>query len=155
MTRMKLWGKRFAYPALAIAMIAGTSCSPGEDPRTLEVVVYETPWCGCCTKWADHLSSNGFLVKIEEVTDIMEVKLRENVPFEISSCHTAIVDGYVIEGHVPADVIKRFLEERPPVIGLTVPGMPLGSPGMEAEYKQPYEGLTFDRDGNTKVYARR
>jgi hypothetical protein len=132
------------------------SCSSAQESRSLEVVVYKTPWCGCCVKWADHLSENGFSVATEEVTDLAEVKLRQNVGREISSCHTALIDGYVIEGHVPADVIKKFLKERPPVVGLTVPGMPIGSPGMEmGAYKEPYEVLTFDREGNTQVYARR
>jgi hypothetical protein len=131
------------------------SCSSAQEIRGPEMVVYKTPWCGCCVKWADHLRENGFVVVTKEVTDLTKVEAKPNVEWRISSCHTAIVDGYVIEGHVPADVIKRFLEERPPVVGLTVPGMPLGSPGMEAEVKQPYEVLTFDSKGRTEVYAKR
>jgi hypothetical protein len=150
--------------ALMVLIVTVLSCSSADDNNdsqsaqdtgVSDFVVYQTPWCGCCSKWVDHLRENGFVVRTEEVTDIMRVKLKHNVGREISSCHTAVVEGYVIEGHVPADLIKRLLEERPPVAGLTVPGMPMGSPGMEGPYKQPYETLTFDRKGNTEIYARR
>jgi hypothetical protein len=148
--------KSVALGSLAILVVAGVSCSSAKESPSSDVVVYKTPWCGCCEKWADHMRENGFAVTTEELNDLTEVKLKQNVGREISSCHTALVDGYVIEGHVPADVIRRLLKERPPVVGLTVPGMPIGSPGMErGAYKEPYEVLTFDREGNTQVYARR
>ncbi len=144
-----------AIRAVAILILTTISCSSTGDTEDLECVVYKTPWCGCCGKWADHLRENGFAVEIEEVTNLAQSKLSEEIGREIASCHIAIAGGYVIEGHVPADLIKRLLKERPPVVGLTVPGMPLGSPGMEADYSQPYEVLTFDREGNTEVYAKR
>jgi hypothetical protein len=104
-----------------------------------------------------HLRANGFAVNDQPVTDMEAVKRRHNVPLALSSCHTATVDGYVIEGHVPADLIDRLLAERPRVLGLTVPGMPVGSPGMEApgHPAQRYEVLTFDAKGQAKVFATR
>jgi hypothetical protein len=141
--------------ALTILVIAAISCSSRRDATGPEVVVYKTPFCGCCTKWVEHLRENGFVVTTQEVTDLTQEKTSRGVGQEIASCHTAVVDGYVIEGHVPADVIERLLEERPPVAGLTVPGMPMGSPGMEGAHEEPYEILTFDREGRTEIYARR
>jgi hypothetical protein len=155
MSAVKSYTRLVACGVLAILAAMATSCSSEQNVKDLEFIVYKTPWCGCCTKWIDHLHENGFVVRAEELQDLAQLKLREGVGREISSCHTAIVDGYVIEGHVPADLIKRLLQERPLVAGLTVPGMPMGSPGMEGAYKEPYEVLTFDRDGTTEVYARR
>jgi hypothetical protein len=86
---------------------------------------------------------------------LLDVKIKYRVPNRLYSCHTAIIDGYVIEGHVPADLVQRLLKEKPAVIGLAVPGMPVGSPGMEGPNHQPYEVLTFDKDGRISVYARR
>lgn len=99
---------------------------------------------------------NGYSVMTEDVDDLTPIKARYQVPSELQSCHTAIVDGYVIEGHVPVADIERLLSERPDVIGIAVPGMPIGSPGMETEgvAAQPYDVLTFDETGHTEVYAR-
>jgi hypothetical protein len=120
-----------------------------------EITVYKSPSCGCCSKWEDHLRANGFDVVSKHVEDVAPVKAWLGVPSGLEACHTAEVDGYVVEGHVPADLIKRLLQERPRVMGLAVPGMPQGSPGMEQGYKEPYDILTFDAEGNTAVYARR
>ena len=125
------------------------------DANALDVTVYKTPSCGCCTEWVGHLRDNGFHVTALNVTDLTQIKRRYGVTPDLAACHTAIVDGYVVEGHVPADVIRRFLEERPPVAGLAVPGMPMGSPGMEGSYREPYNVLTFDRHGKLQIYARR
>lgn len=141
--------------ALLVLGAAATSCSPGAEGPKAELVVYKTETCGCCGKWVDHLREHGFSVTTQDVTNLGVVKRRHQVAAELASCHTALVDGYVVEGHVPADVIARLLEERPPVVGLTVPGMPMGSPGMEGAYVEPYEVLTFDAEGRTEVYARR
>jgi hypothetical protein len=112
--------------------------------------------CGCCSKWVDHMKAHGFDVKVQDVEDISAVKSKLGVRPEISSCHTSQVGGYVIEGHVPADAVQRLLKERPKVAGLAVPGMPLGSPGMEVPGRSdPYEILSFDPNGQTKVYERR
>jgi hypothetical protein len=104
-----------------------------------------------------HLQANGFKVQTKEVfgNRFTELKGAYRVPERLYSCHTALVDGYVIEGHVPADLIKRLLKERPPIVGLAVPGMPVGSPGMEGPNLEPYEVFTFDKQGRTAVYARR
>jgi hypothetical protein len=104
-----------------------------------------------------HLQANGFNVQTKDVfgRSFAELKRKNGVPERLYSCHTALVDGYVIEGHVPADLIKRLLKEKPPVVGLAVPGMPIGSPGMEGPNPQPYEVFTFDKQGRTTVYARR
>ena len=121
------------------------------------VTVYKSPTCGCCSLWVTHLKDAGFPVKAEDVPDVAPIKDKHGVPKSLASCHTALVDGYVIEGHVPADLIDRLLAERPPVVGLAVPGMPLGSPGMEAPGRpaERYQILTFDRSGRTGVFATR
>lgn len=130
-----------------------TGFAPGA--QAAEVVVYKSPTCGCCNQWIEHLQANGFTVKAQNVADIMPYKSANGVPPALGSCHTAKVDGYVIEGHVPAADIKRLLKERPKVLGLAVPGMPIGSPGMEqGSHKERYDVLTFDQNGKTSVYAR-
>jgi hypothetical protein len=122
--------------------------------QAAEVTVYKSPTCGCCTSWIKHMEANGFKVKAQNVMDIEAVKRRYGVTPNLASCHTAIVDGYVVEGHVPASDVQRLLRERPKVKGIAAPGMPQGSPGMEGPYKQPYETVTFDESGRTKVFAR-
>lgn len=119
------------------------------------VVVYKSPTCGCCNKWVDHMREHGFEVETHDTRDMGRVKAMVGVPGALSSCHTAIVDGYVVEGHVPADVVRRMLEERPEAVGITVPGMPMGSPGMEGPYTERYDILTFDEAGRTRVYESR
>lgn len=101
------------------------------------------------------MEDNGYAVQVEDVQDLSSVKSQYNVPQEVQSCHTAVVDGYVIEGHVPVAEIERLLSERPDVAGLAVPGMPIGSPGMEVDgaAAQPYDVLTFDSNGNIEVFA--
>ncbi len=126
-----------------------------QDTNATEVTVYKNPSCLCCTKWVEHLRANGFDVRAVDASDLAQIKGRYGVPSELASCHTAIVDGYVVEGHVPADIIQRLLKERPAVAGIAVPGMPVGSPGMEGPYPEPYNVLTFDRDGATRIYTRR
>ena len=119
-----------------------------------EVVVYKSPTCGCCVKWVDHLREAGFSVRSEDLLDLVAVKRREGVPMDLGSCHTALVGGYVFEGHIPAGVIRDFLDEAPDVAGLAVPGMPIGSPGMEGPSPTPYDVIAFDAQGNRGVYAR-
>ena len=136
---------------LALGLLAGFASAAQAE----EVIVYKSPTCGCCNKWVEHLQANGFTVKAQNVTDVMPYKSANGVPPALGSCHTAKVDGYVIEGHVPADDIKRLLKERPKVLGLSVPGMPIGSPGMEqGAHKEKYDVLSFDKTGQTSVYAR-
>jgi hypothetical protein len=133
-------------------MLAGTPVPASDAP---EITVFKTPTCGCCGKWVKHLEANGFDVTTKEMDDLSAIKAQNKIKPGLASCHTALVDGYVVEGHVPADVIFRLLKERPAVAGITVPGMPAGSPGMEMGVIQPYEVLTFDADGNTTVFATR
>lgn len=141
---------RTVVPVFA-ALLLWSSAGVGAE----EVVVYKSPSCGCCKLWVDHLRANGFSVKARDVADIMPYKAANGVPPALGSCHTATVGGYTIEGHVPAGDIKRLLAERPKVAGLAVPGMPIGSPGMEqGAHKQRYEVLSFDRTGRIAVYAR-
>src|SRR5215213_8442102 len=118
--------------------------------------VYRSPTCGCCAKWVDHVKAAGFSPTVHQVEDVSPVKARGGVPADLQSCHTALIGGYVIEGHVPADVIQRLLTERPKIAGLAVPGMPVGSPGMEqGPRKDPYEVIAFTKDGKRSVYAKR
>lgn len=118
------------------------------------IAIYKTPTCGCCTLWVEHLQANGFSPTVSNLNDLTPVKRSNGVPTALQSCHTAVVDGYVIEGHVPAADVRRLLAERPDVAGLAVPGMPIGSPGMEGPNPEPYSVLAFDRNGGTEVFAR-
>ena len=119
-----------------------------------EIMVYKPPTCGCCSKWVRHLEANGFKVMTYDVQNVYSTKQRFGVPDSLTACHTALVEGYVIEGHVPAADIERLLRERPAVKGLAVPGMPAGSPGMEGSGKESYDVQTFDASGGTGVFAR-
>lgn len=117
------------------------------------IEVYKSPTCGCCTKWIEHLRANGFTVRAHDIGN-NAARERAGISPAIGSCHTALVNGYAIEGHVPAQDIKRLLKERPKAIGLTVPGMPAGSPGMEGPRSDPYNVLLIDQRGGTTVYSR-
>jgi hypothetical protein len=119
------------------------------------VTVYKDPGCECCAKWVKHVAANGFVVTVRDVLNMDEIKHTMNVPTALESCHTAVVDRYVIEGHVPADLIKKLLAEKSPVLGLAVPGMVTGSPGMEGGKAEPYKIIAFERSGKTRVYASR
>ncbi len=121
-----------------------------------KVKVYKPTFCGCCASWVEHLRTAGFEVEVQETDELELVKSELGVPSELESCHTAEVEGYVIEGHVPADVIARLLTERPEVRGIAVPGMPAGSPGMEADGQtDPFDIVSFDEKGQTSVYETR
>ncbi len=133
-------------------------CLAGSLPAQTEPVVvkvYKTATCGCCRKWVEHLRSAGFAVMTEDVVNVEEIQIRYGVPAQLSACHTALVEGYVVEGHVPADVIRKLLKEKPAVVGISVPGMPMGSPGMEGPDPQRFDVVTFDSKGQSKVYASR
>lgn len=119
------------------------------------MVVYKSPSCGCCKKWVSHLEQNGYTVEVHDQSNLSSIKAEMGVPRRMQSCHTAKVGGYVVEGHVPADVIARLLKEKPQIRGLVVPGMPMGSPGMEGSRKDPYDVFAFQENGKTTVYASR
>jgi hypothetical protein len=121
----------------------------------IPMVVYKDPNCGCCSKWVGLMKSAGFEVSTRDTADMASIKARYKVPAALGSCHTALVGGYVIEGHVPADLITRLIKEKPKVLGLAVPGMPVGSPGMEGGTKEAFDVVTFDAAGKTTVFARR
>lgn len=140
-----------------VALLSGRRlfgrAAPNPGPA---MTVYRSPTCACCAKWVDHVRANGFTATVRDEPDLDAVKDRLGVPRGLRSCHTARVDGYLVEGHVPAEDIRRLLRERPGVAGLAVPGMPMGTPGMEqpGAPAEPYEVLAFARDGATRVYAR-
>ena len=120
-----------------------------------QITVFKSPTCGCCKLWVDHLRKHAFIVTTKDTSDLAPIKSSAGVPAAHRSCHTAFVNGYVIEGHVPAEDIKRLLAEKPNVAGLAVGGMPIGSPGMEVgNRKEPYDVVAFTRDGNTRVFAK-
>jgi hypothetical protein len=139
--------------ALALVGAAAIGWSVGSDAAATEITVYKSPWCGCCEKWMDHLRSNGFDVAIKSVKDLDVIKNQFGVMPRFQSCHTATVEGYVIEGHVPAADIRRLLSEKPQARGLAVPGMPTGSPGMEGPDPEPYNVMIFDAAGRSRVYS--
>lgn len=125
---------------------------------TLPVVtVYKSPTCGCCSSWVEHMREAGFEVEAHDVNDLAEVKSRLGVFPQHQSCHTAKVGDYVVEGHVPADLVRKLLREQPSVAGLAVPGMPRGSPGMEMPdgTTDPYDVIAFTENGESAVYASR
>ena len=131
-----------ATPSTAVASI-----------DSLVMTVYKTPTCGCCRLWVDHVRENGFRATANDVADVSPVKNTHKVPADLHSCHTALIGGYVVEGHVPAADIKRMLAERPDIIGLAVPGMPAGSPGMESGRVERYDVIAIGKDGSRKVWA--
>lgn len=143
--------------AVALAVAAAVSwglLTLAHTASAQEVTVYKSPWCGCCGAWADHMRDNGFDVTVREVENLDPIRAEHGITGELMSCHTAVVDGYVVEGHVPAEDVRRLLAERPDARGLTAPGMPAGSPGMEGAGTEPYAVLLFDEDGATTVYGR-
>jgi hypothetical protein len=117
-----------------------------------EAVVYKSPTCGCCASWVAHMKANGFRTKVVEQSDINAVKQRFGVPAQLASCHTALVGGYVVEGHVPASAVKRLLKENPGALGVSAPGMPIGSPGMDGPSQQPFAVQLFDERGRTRAF---
>jgi hypothetical protein len=127
---------------------------PGASPDLPTVTVYKSPTCGCCGDWVTHLEEEGFPVTVESRANVRPVKRRLGVPAGLASCHTAVVQDYVVEGHVPAAEIKRLLEHTPSFRGLSVPGMPVGSPGMErGDRVEPYAVVGFTAAGDTSVVA--
>lgn len=146
--------RHFATTAAAVLMLAG-SVGITAQGRQSTVEVYKSPTCGCCSKWVDHLRSHGFVVRTTDTETVDQLKTKHGVPRQARSCHTALVGGYVVEGHVPAADVQRLLKERPAIAGIAVPGMPIGSPGMEVPgvKNQPFDVVAFTKDGSTKVFA--
>jgi hypothetical protein len=144
--------RRDTLLALCLVPLVGRAAEGAAGPR---VVVYKSESCGCCKQWVQHLLQAGFAVEAHDVDNLGPIKERVGIPYGKGSCHTAEVGGYFVEGHVPAADIKRMLKERPSAKGLTVPGMPAGSPGMEIPSGKvdPYDVLLVAKDGTTSVYA--
>lgn len=144
---------RRALIATAGSLFFTAGCARAE---ARELTVYKTPWCGCCRGWVTHMSRAGFRPKVIEVEDLAPIREKHGIPFALSSCHTGVVGGYIVEGHVPPADVARLLRERPKGLGLVVPGMPLGSPGMEQPggVTERFETLLLlDRSGRTQVFA--
>jgi hypothetical protein len=142
--------QRAASPAPS----AATAVAPTPVAGLPAVTVYKNPSCGCCVKWVEHMQAAGFKVSVSDSPDPEPVKKQFGIGTGLRSCHTALVEGYAVEGHVPAQDVMRLLKERPKVTGIAVPGMPVGSPGMElGSRKDPYQVLAFTKDGSTSVFA--
>jgi hypothetical protein len=139
-----------------VLVAAGAGLAGVVHARAAEtILVYQNPTCGCCGEWVEHLEAHGFRVRVDKTDNMAVVKAQYGVPQPATSCHTGIVGGYVIEGHVPADLIGRMLRERPEIAGLAVPGMPMGSPGMEGPYNDPYDVIAFTANGQGYIYDSR
>jgi hypothetical protein len=139
--------------SLAAMLSMGASTMAQRGAPTVQV--YKTPTCGCCANWVTHLQEHGFATQVTEFDDLAEIKAKHNIPGRVQSCHTAVVDGYVLEGHVPAADVRRLLKERPAVLGIAVPGMPIGSPGMEVPNMkpQPFRVMSFDKQGQLQIFS--
>jgi len=141
----KSWSSQIGF-----ALLLATSL----NAAAADITVFKTKTCGCCAKWNEHLRSNGFKLTVNEVPSTAEYRQRYGVPEKLQSCHTAVVEGYTIEGHVPAADILRLLKEKPKAKGLAVPGMPAGSPGMEGARRDAYTVVRFDEGGQLSSYQK-
>lgn len=146
---------KIALGSAAVLLVGVLAWLPTMDlAGAPEITVYKSATCGCCNKWVDHLRDAGFKVTAHNRQDMNEIKKTHGVKYQHRSCHTAVVEDYVVEGHVPAEDIRRLLDGRPAISGLAVPGMPMGSPGMEGHYKDPYEVIAFKKGGRDSVFSR-
>ena len=146
--------RAFFFGAIALLSSVGRALAQGQN-RSVDV--RKDAACGCCSKWVEHLRSQGFSVRATdmEIGKLNDLKTTRGIPQKLRSCHTALVGGYVVEGHVPAADVKRLLKDRPSIVGIAVPGMSAGSPGMEVAggIVQPYDVVAFAKDGSTRVFA--
>ena len=133
-------------------LVAGLTLVSGSAFAT-QVTLYKSPTCGCCTEWANHIKAEGFEVKVVHQQSNVKLRNKFGISRELTSCHTAVVEGYVIEGHVPVQDIKRLLKEKPKVAGLSVPGMPASSPGMDVPGNtDAYQVVAFTKEGRKYIY---
>jgi len=141
---------------IIIAILGGViTTSHAGETYSKDITVYKNPECRCCKRWISYLKKNDYNVTEISTRDIYAEKIRLGVPEKLAACHTAVIDGYVVEGHVTTKDIKRLLLLRPDVKGIAVPGMPVGTPGMEkGSSKEPYNVMTFDENGNSKVFVK-
>lgn len=147
---MKHFGRQALRTAALAVLLMGSTVAVAET-----IDIYKRAGCECCSKWAEHLRDNGFDTRIHETDKLDKVKAELGVPKTVATCHTGKVNGYFFEGHVPADLVQKFLNERPKARGLAVPGMPAGSPGMEGPIKVEYPVLLVQPDGSYTTYATR
>lgn len=146
----------FVQRALGASALAMMMPRVARAVTPIAMTVYKSPTCGCCKEWIKHVQANGFTVKVIDMDDPTPMKRTAGVPLNMTSCHTALAGIYVIEGHVPADLIKKILAEQPAIRGLAVPGMPLGAPGMEESGPpRPYKVMAFMKDGSSRLFASR
>jgi hypothetical protein len=146
---------RFSLGGALLAVLGSAPTRPASPAALLPgVVLYKSVLCSCCGRWADHLRAAGFRVVIRNVESLTTIEARYGVPKGLTACHTALAGGYLVVGHVPADVLQRLLAERPALAGVSVPGMPRSAPGMDGT-PEHYAVMAFDRDGHRRVYAER
>lgn len=145
---------RASVAGAASALVARPLLAEALTGAPTKITVYKSSTCGCCKAWVKHLQANGFSVAAHDVEDVEAVRRTMGVPDTLASCHTGLVGRYVIEGHVPADLIKKLLADKPALLGLAVPGMPSSAPGMDGP-TQPYDVIAFERNGNSRLYAKR
>ncbi|TFG84867.1 MAG: DUF411 domain-containing protein [Chromatiales bacterium] len=154
-----MWNRRTATGMLVsvvLLLASGAHADPEKAGQSADqplVKVWKTPTCGCCGKWVRHMQAAGFRVEVTDVANVDPIKTANGLPLHLASCHTALVGGYVVEGHVPASDVRRLLAEKPDIVGLTAPGMPPGSPGMDVPGSPPFDVLSLGKDGKTAVYA--
>jgi hypothetical protein len=147
--------RQFVKVALSagVAVVTAPSLlSAGGAP--VKLTVYKSPSCGCCKAWVSYMEGRGFSASVVDMDDLSAIKRSSGIPAKLESCHTALVGAYVIEGHVPADLVKKILAEKPAIVGLSVPGMPADAPGMGTG-KTPYDVISWDKAGKTNVFAKR
>lgn len=138
----------FLTASTGMALMPWQLAVAGDKPK---IQIFKSPSCGCCKMWADHLAASGFAVEAKDVADLAAVKEVAGVPGHLQACHTGVIEGYTIEGHIPAEAIKRLLAERPAIKGLAVPGMPAGSPGMPSSTPEHYDVIAFG-DGKEQIF---
>lgn len=137
----------------SLLLVAVLGSAPVLAQSSAPVEVFKSPYCGCCGKWVEHLRQNGFQVNTHDVDDVTAARKKMGMPDRLGSCHTAKIGGYVVEGHVPVADIQRLLKEKPKALGLAVPSMPPGSPGMDSAKPMPYQTLLVRTDGTTQVFT--
>lgn len=149
-------GRRRMLKLLGPGLLLGVAALAGRPTTAAAVLptvtLYKNPECDCCGMWAKHLRASGYEVNVLMREDMDPIKLRAGVPDDLATCHTAFIGDYVVEGHVPLPAIEKMLKERPKILGIAVPGMPAGSPGMPTINKEPFQAITFDADGKQTVF---
>ena len=152
---MQLGDYAMKYLFIVIYVLVNLQTDLLADDLSKDILVYKSPECSCCKRWVQYLKKHDYNVTLVETRNVLAEKDRLGVPPKIAACHTAVIDGYVIEGHVTHRDIKRLLLFRPKIKGIAVPGMPIGTPGMEeGDYREPYNVMSFDEEGRTKIFVK-